>query len=104
MSVPERTAEQRQAALERALVVRRERAALRLALKSSAVTGGEVLLAGSDRDDWASLRVRWLLESLPGIGPIRAESLMASLSIAPSRRVGALGVGQRHALVEAITR
>ena len=50
----------------------------------------------------ASVRVSWLLESVPGIGCVRAERLMSDLRIAPSRRVQGLGERQRAALIAAL--
>jgi hypothetical protein len=96
--VPTRSADQRASALEAALAARRERARLRAALKSGDVTAGEVLEGARENPQWASLKVTWLLESVPGIGQIRAERIMTSLGIAASRRIKGLGERQRTAL------
>ncbi|MFF1651571.1 hypothetical protein [Streptomyces sp. NPDC058240] len=47
-------------------------------------------MAGSGK-----LRVRRVLEPLPGIGAVRVGQLFASLGISESRRVQSLGSGQR---------
>lgn len=94
MTPPERSQEQRASALASAMRVRRERADLRRALKSGAARPRATL----DDDRYRAVRVRWFLESLPGIGSARAESMMAELRIAPSRRLGGLSDRQRHAL------
>ena len=99
MSVPVRSEEQRADALSAALAARRERARLRAALKAREVSPIEVIEGAGDRPLWAALRVSWLLESVPGIGVVRAERIMASLRIAPSRRIQGLGERQRAALV-----
>lgn len=91
---PERTDEQRRVALDRALQVRRERAQLRHDLKAARVSARATL----DDDRYQGVRVRWFLESLPGIGSARAESMMAELQIADSRRLGGLSERQRAAL------
>jgi guanylate kinase len=46
----------------------------------------------------AGLRVREFLTSIPGLGPTRAAAAMTRLGIAPSKRVGGLGVLQRRRL------
>jgi hypothetical protein len=98
MTAPERSAAQRAEALAAALAARRERADLRAALKGRRVTGAAVLDGASDNQVWAGVRVSWLLESLPGVGPVRAERVMADLGIAPSRRLQGLGEHQWAAL------
>lgn len=47
----------------------------------------------------AKLRVSDLLAALPRIGPVRAEAIMGTLAIAPTRRVRGLGERQRRALL-----
>lgn len=102
MSTPPQSVQQREAALTAALAARRARADLRGRLKAGAVTGSEVI-SGIDRDPaWAALRVSWLLESLPGVGPVRAERLMTDVGIAPSRRLRGLGERQRTDLLAAL--
>lgn len=48
----------------------------------------------------AGLRVRDLMRSIPGIGPTRADRLLADLGIAAVKRVGGLGARQRARLRE----
>ena len=45
------------------------------------------------------LKVSALLESLPGVGPVRARQIMAEVGISESRRVRGLGVNQSAALI-----
>ncbi|MDO8310242.1 MAG: integration host factor, actinobacterial type [Actinomycetota bacterium] len=104
MSVPERTPDQRSAALAVALAARQERARLRERLKRREVTGLEVLEGAGTREEWAALRVTWLLESLPGIGAVRADRLLDALGIARSRRIRGLGERQRAALLAELAR
>jgi len=96
---PQRTDEQREQALARAREARRERADLRAALRDRSLHPVEVILGSDTRPLWAGLRVTWLLECVPGIGPIRAGRIMDELAIAPSRRVRGLGERQRAALI-----
>ncbi len=45
------------------------------------------------------MKVSALLESMPGVGKVRAAQLMERLEIAPSRRLRGLGERQRRALL-----
>ena len=100
MTLPIRTEEERAEALAAALHSRQERARLRAALKSRELTGADVIAGADGNAVWAGVRVSWLLESLPGIGAVRAERIMADLRIAPSRRIQGLGERQRAALLD----
>jgi hypothetical protein len=103
VSVPARTEEQRAAALQAALTARTERARLRLELKDRRLSGVDVIEGAAGNPLWAALKVTWLLGCLPGIGEVRAERLLASAGIAPSRRIQGLGLRQRAALIELLT-
>ncbi len=94
MTPPERTADERRRALDRAQEVRRERASIRTALKSGSLDP----MAALDDVRCAGARVRWFLESLPGVGAARAETLMRDLAIAPTRRLAGLSDRQRAGL------
>lgn len=103
MTAPIRSSAERAAALDRALQVRRERAALRVALKSGSQDGRSIIADSADDATWHAVRVRWLLESLPGIGPIRAQGLLEACAIALTRRLGGLTPRQRTDLLAALT-
>jgi hypothetical protein len=92
------TPEQRAAALEKAAAARKARAELRERLKHSTVTLDEVLASGEADDMIGRMRVSAVLESMPGVGKVRAARIMEKLSISPSRRVRGLGAHQRAAL------
>lgn len=104
MTIPERSDEQRVQALEAALAVRVVRARLRAELKARTMSGVDVVEGATENPLWAALKVAWLLESLPGVGRIRAERLMTDLRIAPSRRIQGLGSRQRAALIAELRR
>jgi len=104
VSVPARTEEQRTAALHAALAARTARARLRLELKDRRLNGVDVIEGAAGNPLWAALRVTWLLGCLPGVGEVRAERMLASAGIAPSRRIQGLGSRQRAALIHALTR
>ncbi|ROP66307.1 MULTISPECIES: guanylate kinase [unclassified Curtobacterium] len=96
----------RAAAARAAVAARRARAAVKAAVASGERSALDVARAAWDEDATAetaaerSLRVRDLLTSLSGIGPARAETIMGTLRIAPSKRLGGLGSRQRAALAE----
>jgi hypothetical protein len=92
------TPEQRAAALEKAAAARRVRAELRERLKQSTVSLTEVFLEGERDEAIGKMRVSAVLESMPGVGKIRAQRIMERLSISASRRVRGLGAHQRSAL------
>jgi ribosomal protein S13 len=48
------------------------------------------------------LKVQALLESLPGLGKVKAKRLMEELEISDTRRVRGLGAQQRKALLERV--
>ena len=96
--VPTLTAEQRAVALEKAAAVRKVRADVKAGLKAGTVDLRGVLVKGSDDDLFGKIKVVTLLESMPGVGKVRARQIMERLGIAESRRVRGLGSNQRQAL------
>jgi hypothetical protein len=98
MTVPALSPEQRRAALDKAAAVRRERAEVKEALKRGRLSLREVLATESQAV--RKMPVRALLESLPDIGKVRADKLLAELEISESRRIRGLGVQQRDRLLE----
>lgn len=102
MSVPVRSDAQRADALAAALAARQERARLRTALKSRDLTASDVIAGAPGNPLWGGVKVSWLLECVPGIGTVRADRIMSTLQIAPSRRVQGLGDRQRAALLDVL--
>lgn len=101
MSMPELDRAQRDAALEKAAAARRVRAAAKVELKTGARSLASVLDAAEEDQALAKLKVVDLVAAMPAYGPVKAERLMASLRIAPSRRVRGMGIRQRAALLAA---
>jgi hypothetical protein len=96
---PSLTPEQRQAALEKAAAARRQRAEVKDKLKMGSLSLRDLFEQG-DRDEvLAKLKVVSVLESLPGVGKVRARRLMQELDISESRRLRGLGRNQREALL-----
>ncbi len=98
MALPPLTAEQRAAALEKAAQARKERAEVKNRLKHGGTTLAQILKEGQTDDIIGKMKVSSLLESLPGVGKVRARQIMERLNIADSRRVRGLGTNQRAAL------
>ena len=98
MPLPPLTPEQRAAALEKAAAARKARAALRDRLKHEGASLSDVLDNGATDDVIGKMRVSAVLESMPGVGKVRAQKIMEKLGISPSRRVRGLGTHQRKAL------
>ncbi|MFI0432823.1 MAG: integration host factor, actinobacterial type [Candidatus Nanopelagicales bacterium] len=98
---PQLTAEQRSAAAAAAVQARRRRAEVKGQFEAGQLGIGDVLdlVAGGD-EAVGKMRVFDLLQSVPRVGPVRAQAMMESLGIAPSRRLRGLGEHQRDRLVE----
>ncbi len=99
MAVPNISAEDRAKALEKAQKVRKERAAMREEMKSGKMTLGDVLARRSE-DVVGGMRVKYVLESMPGIGKVRAKEIMDQIGIDENRKVKGLGSRQETALLE----
>ncbi len=98
---PALTPEQRQAALAKAAEARRARAIVKDKLKTGELTFSQVLeLAGTD-ELVAGIKVLAILESLPGVGKVKARRAMTDIGIADTRRLRGLGDQQRKALLGA---
>src|SRR4051794_24698541 len=99
VALPRLTPEQRQANLEKAAASRRERAEVKNRLKHSGASIAEVLDQGQHNEVIGKMRVFDLLQSMPGVGKVRARQIMERLHISGSRRVRGLGANQAQALV-----
>ncbi|HEX8132487.1 MAG TPA: integration host factor, actinobacterial type [Actinomycetes bacterium] len=98
MPLPTLTPEQRQQALEKAAEARRKRAELKAQLKSGNTSLATVL--NKDEDETVGkMKVSAVLESMPGVGKVRARKIMEKLDISASRRVRGLGSKQKDALL-----
>ena len=98
---PALTPEQRQAALDKAAAARRERAELKEKLKMGSVNLRELLNLADNHEVVAKMKVLAVLESLPGVGKVKARRIMDDVGISETRRVRGLGEQQRLKLLEA---
>ena len=97
---PALTPEQRQAALQKAARVRRERAEVKEKLKMGHLTLTELLKKAEKDETVGKMKVVSVLESLPGLGKVKARRLMETVGISESRRLQGLGAKQRADLLK----
>ena len=95
---PQLTPDQRANALAKAAEARSARAEVKNQLKMGTLTLPEALASTSDTV--GKLKVVSLLESLPGVGKVKARKIMDEIGIADNRRVQGLGAQQKQALLE----
>lgn len=98
MPLPTLTEEQRKEALAKAAEARRARADVKNQLKTEKLSLREILSREND-DVVGKMKVSSVLESLPGVGKVRARKIMERLDISATRRVRGLGAKQRGALL-----
>ncbi len=96
---PSLSPEQRQAALQKAAAARRLRAEIKDKLKMGSVSLREVIDQGDTDEMVGKMKVLSLLESLPGLGKVKARRLLEELEISESRRIQGLGRKRRDALL-----
>jgi len=97
---PSLSPDERQAALDKAASVRRLRAELKEKLKMGSLSFKELLEQGADDEVVAKMKVVSVLESLPGLGKVKARRLMEEIGISETRRLQGLGEQQRRRLME----
>ncbi|MGH9054674.1 MAG: integration host factor, actinobacterial type [Acidimicrobiales bacterium] len=97
---PVLSADQRQAALEKAATARRLRAELKEKLKMGSVSLSGLLHQADADEVVGKMKVLAVLESLPGLGKVKARRLMEEIGISDTRRLHGLGEQQRKKLLE----
>lgn len=100
---PPLTEEQRRDALAKAAIARRKRAELKGELKSGATSLKDLLDRTTDAIV-GKMKVSSVLESLPGVGRVRARKIMERLDISESRRMRGLGAKQKENLLSEFAR
>lgn len=96
--LPSQTPEARAAALQKAASARQTRALVKHRLKFGGGSITEIMMQGQADDAIGRMKVTALLQSMPGIGKVTAQTIMESLGIADNRRVRGLGVQQMRAI------
>jgi hypothetical protein len=97
---PSLSPDQRQAALDKAAAARKLRAELKEKLKMGSVSFKDLLEQSAGDEVVAKMKVLAVLESLPGLGKVKARRLMEDVGISETRRVQGLGDQQRRKLLE----
>lgn len=98
---PALSPEQRSAALEKAAAARRARAELKERLKMGSLSLSELLKEADGDEVVGKTKVLAALESLPGVGKVKARRTMEEIGIAETRRLRGLGKEQRAKLLDA---
>ena len=100
---PPLTEEQRRQALEKAAIARRKRAELKEELKRGTTSLRDILDRTTD-GIVGKMKVSTVLESLPGVGRVRAKKIMERLDISETRRMRGLGQKQKDNLLNEFAR
>ncbi|HVE93610.1 MAG TPA: integration host factor, actinobacterial type [Acidimicrobiales bacterium] len=100
---PALSPEARQAALEKAGIARRRRAELKERLKLGSLTLKELLDLALTDEVAAKIKVLAVLESLPGVGKVKARRILDEAGISDSRRVQGIGAHQRSKLFDILS-
>jgi hypothetical protein len=100
---PSLSPEQRQAALDKAAAARRQRAELKEKLKMGSISLNELFDQAQGDETIGKTKVLAVLESLPGLGKVKARRLMEKVGISESRRIQGLGEQQRRKLLEELS-
>lgn len=95
---PQLSPEQRKEALAKAAEARRARADVKESLKNGKLDLSQILTR-SGENIVGKMKVSSVLESLPGVGKVRARKIMERLDISESRRIRGLGGKQKEALL-----
>jgi guanylate kinase len=99
MQPPLLSPEDRARALAKASASRKRRAEVKAQIKSGEFSLTQVFELSKDDEAVAKMRVFELLESISGVGKVRARSVMERLNISPTRRIQGLGAKQLPALL-----
>ena len=99
MPLPPLSASERAAALEAAARARKVRAEIKTDLKNGKRSLKEVIELGKSDEIVSKMKVSALIESMPGVGKVRATAIMEKVGIASSRRIKGLGIHQTRELL-----
>jgi hypothetical protein len=100
---PTLSPEQRQAALDKAAAARRARAEIKDKLKMGSTSLPELFDMAESDQNAGKMKVLAVLESLPGLGKVKARRVLEDVGISETRRVQGLGANQRTKLLETLS-
>lgn len=95
---PQLTPDERARALAKAKQSRQVRAAIKARVKSGELSIAEVIGLAHNDEAIAKMRVLELVESMSGVGKVRAKALLEKLNISFTRRIQGLGRHQIESL------
>lgn len=98
---PQLTPEQRKEALAKAKIARTARAKLRQEI-ASGKKDIKTVLKKADDPIVGRMKVKTLIEAVPGCGAVKSAKIMEELKIAENRRVQGLGSRQVAGLIEVL--
>jgi hypothetical protein len=101
MALPTLTPEARAAALAKAAEARKARSELKSSLKMGSLSLAEVLKQAESNDVVGKTKVLAVLESLPGVGKVKARRTLEEIGIADNRTLRGIGEQQKAKLLEA---
>lgn len=96
---PQLTPEERESALAKARAARQIRSSVKVRIKEGELSIPEVFDLAAADEAIAKMRILELVESINGVGKVRAKSLLERLGISFTRRVQGLGKHQRALLI-----
>jgi guanylate kinase len=100
---PQLTAEERALALAKAKASRQIRSSVKARVKSGELLISDVIAMAKNDEAVAKMRVLELVESMSGVGKIRAKTILERLHISLTRRIQGLGRHQLESLVNEFT-
>jgi guanylate kinase len=95
---PQLTPEERALALAKAKQSRQHRAAVKARVKSGELSISDVISMSESEEALAKMRVLELVESVNGVGKVRAKTILERLNISLTRRLQGLGRHQLESL------
>ena len=95
---PQLTPDQRARALAKAKQSRQVRAAIKVRVKDGELSIADVIAIAKEDEAVAKMRVLELVESMSGVGKIRAKAILEKLNISLTRRIQGLGRHQVESL------
>ncbi len=101
---PTMSDEQRKAALEKAVDVRKKQAEIKMKLKIGSLNIKDVIDKGQTDDLYGKLKIKAVIESLPGYGKKTAELLLDQLGIGLTKRIKGLGPKQRDEILKELVK
>lgn len=100
---PVQTDEQRKAALEKAVEVRKKQAEIKMKLKIASISFKDFLELTQTDETYSKMKIKDVIGALPGYGKKTAEALLDQHGISLTRRIKGLGPKQKEELLKEIT-